>query len=165
MRLHSARDLALFWVTGSRAAADSCSFTRAAISREVSQMSDTTAVAEQPARFAEDEGEIIYAVGPPGTLVYLRVVERTDGWRAVASAELPDGTFAQSFDAARPAFPTRAEALTHAAEELVFWCGWTKERGSRKHRKQAEQVQEWALAISRESSIPASSESAPVPAI
>ena len=111
-------------------------------------MSEESAVLEQlPVVFDDADGENIYG---PGTGVFLRVIENSDGWRAVANVTLPEAFSAPHLSTELPAYPTRSEAILNAASSLIAWCGPHKEEGSRKHKKQAQDVQTWALAIERE---------------
>lgn len=44
---------------------------------------------------------------------------------------------------------SREAAIIQAAEDIVSWCSDQKERGTKKHRKQAAQLQDWALERAR----------------
>ncbi len=126
-----------------------------------------TEVLEQPEAaapdvpFAPGEGESFHAPAP--LLAELRVVQRGELWRASMTATLPEATK----DYTCPlALLSRGEVIEAVCEDLTAWCGEQKERGERKHRKQAVQLQEWALAVEkRERAKPATSapsESAPL---
>lgn len=67
-----------------------------------------------------------------------------DNWYGYAAASLDGAEYALSHGTA-PASPSSFDAVIDALEGLIAWCSEQKEKGSKKHRKQAEEVQNWAL--------------------
>ena len=72
------------------------------------------------------------------------VIDEGEGaWFGYATVAL-DGEYALSNGTA-PASPTKWDAIIDACEGLIAWLSEQKEKGSKRHRKQAEEVQNWAL--------------------
>lgn len=84
----------------------------------------------------------------PGNLGALLLIEQPEGWRAGWEATLPEAV-ELDLPTVQQAAQSRELATVAALERLISWCGEQKARGRRKHREAAEQLQEWALSLSR----------------
>jgi ParB/RepB/Spo0J family partition protein len=110
-------------------------------------MSDTAV--ETPIAESAVEFETIYAPATKGIDAELLLLPAKDGWCGGARARLPEASYdcpPQATDLARP---SRESALVVACEDLIAWCGEQKEKGGKRHRKEAAALQEWALAEER----------------
>jgi ParB family chromosome partitioning protein len=90
----------------------------------------------------------VEAVSVPGNVpARLAVVQREAGWFYGATAELPEGTLDDEVEAGEPV-ATRVQALSAARDRLIRWLSDEKERGGKKHRRQAEELQDRVLEMS-----------------
>ncbi len=100
--------------------------------------------------FAEEECE---RLSHPKHDAYLLVVQMPDhSWRSSFTASLSDGGTGSNPARCGQAFGWRAAAIMHAADELTAWCSLQKDlpTASLKHKRQLEEVQEWALEVGGE---------------
>lgn len=80
--------------------------------------------------------------GPNGAIV---LAECDGQWFRGVEAALLDAELLRVLAQELP-FPARGEAIVDGAQVLIDWCAEQKYTGSRKHRKQATALQDWALA-------------------
>ncbi len=92
--------------------------------------------------------ESIFAPVVNGLDAEIQIVEVAGGWSAGVRARLPEEGYTR-LPSDVPAL-SRADAVADACEELIAWLSGQKDRGGKRHRQQAEALQDWALAVEKE---------------
>jgi len=120
------------------------------MSEETMLMDQARAFAQpnEAGEFEESDCELLRS---PANLAFVAVIEQADGWRASCCADLAAGGMGGYPHANAAVFPARAEAIADACEQIVLWCADEKAitLTPKKHRKQAEALQGWALDLER----------------
>lgn len=113
-------------------------------------MKDESVVESVPQFPGAQEGETLYA--PRGLNAQLRITETAPScWMALVVAELPSASFAM--DCETTPYPTRAQAILHAAEDLIAWCAEQKQSGTDKHCRAAAKLQAWGFTLEKEHAV------------